>query len=160
MSDVSDTSTPNAELPRAIGDAAFEFLIAMLSPLFALGATPPTFPVDFYSGEQQDLSINQGGYSINNGACCSAANSAQCKVQVISMGADVREQGSMNRSRSDSAQGAILTWYAPVRPHPRSTHGASCAHIASKAAQPLPMLARPHSLGDAVHRPRQPARAR
>jgi len=77
-------------------------------------ATPPTFPADFYSGEQQDLSINQGGYDIPNGACCSQTDSPQCKIQAISMGADVREQGSMNRSRSDSAQGSILTWFAPV----------------------------------------------
>ena len=44
----------------------------------ALQATPPSFAEDFYVGRQDALAINQGGYKINNGICCSKAHSSQC----------------------------------------------------------------------------------
>lgn len=83
---------------------------------FSVGAPlPPTFATDFYVGEQANLAIVQGGYSLSNGeGCCSATDSAACKVQTVASGSDVREQGSKNRTRSDGAQGAIVTWYAPI----------------------------------------------
>ena len=52
---------------------------------------PPVFAKDFYVGAQSDLVINQGGYYINNGACCSMTHSSQCKNQFQSMGADTYE---------------------------------------------------------------------
>jgi len=102
--------------------------------VLSLGANTPTFPIDFYSGEQSNLMINQGGYDINNGACC-GPTSPQCKIQAQSMGADVREQGSMNRTRSDSARGTIVTWYGDVQKQMalvpgsmvNSTHKWACA---------------------------------
>ena len=64
------------------------------------GTAPPTFPSDFYTGMQTSLVINQGGYDIDSGACC-AQTASQCKVQGVAMGEDMRQQGSMNRSRTD-----------------------------------------------------------
>ena len=46
---------------------------------------------------------------------CSVSTSPQCKVQYINQGSDHREQGSMNRTREDSPQGVIVTWYGSVR---------------------------------------------
>lgn len=60
------------------------------------------------------MAINQGGYFSAQGSCCSMAHSPQCKLQSINMGSDVREQGSKNRSRTDSAQGAIVNWFGSV----------------------------------------------
>ena len=36
-------------------------------------------------------------------------------MQYINQGSDHREQGSMNRTREDSPQGVIVTWYGSVR---------------------------------------------
>jgi len=88
-------------------------LITMIAlTLSPFGATSPPWPVfakDFYTGSQDNVALVQGGYFIEGGGCCSATKSSNCKIQAISMGSDVREQGSMNRTRSDSAQGSIVT---------------------------------------------------
>jgi hypothetical protein len=96
---------------------------------------PPVFAKDFYVGAQSDLVINQGGYYINNGACCSMTHSSQCKNQFQSMGADTYEQGTQNRSRSDGGQGSIVRWYGSVMKEmavvpgsaANSTHKWACA---------------------------------
>jgi len=77
-------------------------------------ADPPVFAKDFYVGQQSALAINQGGYYVKDGVCCSQEHSSQCKLQAVNMGSDVYEQGSTERSRSDSAQGAIVNWYGNV----------------------------------------------
>ena len=75
-------------------------------------ATPPTFAKDFYVGLQTNLGINQGGYNTKDGGvCCSVTTTPQCKIQYINQGSDHREQGTMNRTREDSAQGTIVNWY-------------------------------------------------
>ena len=76
--------------------------------------TPPTFALDYYVGRQDALAINQGGYKIENGVCCSMKNSASCKIQGINLGGDTYEQGSKSRTRLDSAQGAVVTWFGDV----------------------------------------------
>jgi len=98
-------------------------------------ATPPTFAQDFYVGRQDALAINQGGYAIDNGMCCSLQHSSQCKIQGINMGADTYEQGSKERTRSDSAQGSIVNWWGTVKKQMalvpgssvNSTHKFACA---------------------------------
>ena len=85
------------------------------TPLLTSYAAPtakpaPTFPLDAYFGEQTNLAINQGGYTTDTGACCSA-DAPACKVQSIVQGADIREQGSKNRTRVDSPDGIIVSWY-------------------------------------------------
>ena len=86
--------------------------MALVSIGLALGATPlPTFAKDFYVGTQDDLAINQGGYSTDFASCCSLEHSAQCKVQALSLGGDRREQGTKNRTRDDSSQGSVVTDY-------------------------------------------------
>jgi hypothetical protein len=78
----------------------------------ALAGVPPTFPLDFYVGTQDDIIINQGGYpDPTGGACCSSSDASQCKIQSESMGGDFRQWGSTNRTRDDSAQGVIVTDY-------------------------------------------------
>ena len=89
-------------------------MLTVVPLLFSATPTPPTFPADFYTGEFQSLAINQGGYYIQDGACCSRTTSPTCKIQAVATGADVREQGSKNRTRSDSAQGTIVTWFHPI----------------------------------------------
>lgn len=101
--------------------------------------TPPTLPQDFYVGSQDNLAIVQGGYFVSGGGCCSASHSSQCKIQAISSGSDVYQQGSMKRVRSDSAQGSIVTDYiakkqmlivpvgTPGTPKQNSTHKYVCA---------------------------------
>jgi len=95
--------------------ASMVFAIATKLAAGYSAPTPPTFAKDFYTGLQQAVAIAQGGYDIPDGSCCSATKSAQCKVQFISEGSDVREQGSMNRTRNDSPQGTIVTWYGSVK---------------------------------------------
>ena len=100
-----------------------------------LGPTPPTFAKDFYVGSQDVLNIVQGGYNIQGGACCSMSNSPQCKIQAVNDGSDVREQGSKERSRSDSAQGSIVNWFGSINKQmaivpgaqANSTHKWACA---------------------------------
>lgn len=79
----------------------------------AAAAAPPipAFEKDFYVGLYETININQGGYDVQYGSCCSLEHSAQCKLQSINMGEDVREQGSKQRTRSDSAQGSIVNDY-------------------------------------------------
>lgn len=112
------------------------YTIAMFSAgAPTLAATPPTFAKDFYVGMQTSLAINQGGYSGPSGTCCSLTHASQCKVQAINMGEDSREQGSMNRSRSDGGQGSIVNWWGEVKKQMaivpgssvNSTHKYACA---------------------------------
>lgn len=76
------------------------------------GSTPPTFAKDFYVGTQDSIALNQGGYYVKDGMCCSMEHASQCKLQGISMGSDYFEQGTTNRSRADSAQGSTVQWYS------------------------------------------------
>jgi hypothetical protein len=102
-------------------------------------ATPPTFPLDFYTGSQDNVAIVQGGYFTEGGGCCSAHHSPQCKIQAASSGSDVFQQGSKQRVRMDSARGSIVTDYVAKKqmaivptgtPHTKfqnSTHKYVCA---------------------------------
>lgn len=101
----------------------------------ALEATPPAFASDYYVGEQSALAINQGGYKINNGICCSKTHSSNCKLQAMNSGGDVYEQGSKERTRTDSARGAVVSWWGSVKKQMavvpgaavNSTHKFACA---------------------------------
>jgi hypothetical protein len=89
-------------------------MIALTLAPFGVATTTnpwPVFSKDFYTGSQDNVAIVQDGYFTEGGGCCSATKSSNCKVQAISMGSDVREQGSLNRTRSDSAQGSVVTDY-------------------------------------------------
>ena len=79
-------------------------------------AAPPTFPSDYYSGTQDDVLLNQGGVYVDGGACCNTqTGSGQCKVQTQSSGGDLYEEGTKNRTRTDSpVAGQVVTWYEPV----------------------------------------------
>ena len=91
-------------------------MLALVSvTIGAPSATPPTFAKDFYVGQQSSLAINQGGYVGDKGTCCSLEHASQCKVQASNMGADLREQGSQDRSRTDSARGSIVNWWGNVK---------------------------------------------
>ena len=79
-----------------------KLLLASLATAEAFQATPPTFAQDFYTGLQSNIAIVQGGYTNDKGACCDATNSPGCKIQYISEGEDYREQGTKQRTRSDS----------------------------------------------------------
>lgn len=123
----------------------------MLSTITMLStaATPPTFAKDFYVGTQTSLAINQGGYASSTGTCCSLKHAAQCKVQAANMGEDTREQGSMNRTRSDSGRGSIVNWWGDVKKQMaivpgsavNSTHKYACAQYCPLTGTPsLPPL--------------------
>lgn len=109
----------------------------MLLSLFNHATTPPTFAKDFYVGLQTNLGINQGGYTASDGdQCCSATKAAGCKVQYINEGSDHREQGTKNRTREDSPQGVIVTWYGPVKKQmalaPGSAANSSHAYVCAQ----------------------------
>ena len=103
--------------------------------------SPPKFAGDFYTGEQASVVLDQGGYRSGELTCCSITNSPQCKVQAINMGQDVREQKSMQRTRSDSPQGSIVNWWGDVGKQMavlpggavNSTHNWACAQAPDRA---------------------------
>ena len=102
--------------PRTLFSISFP-LLKPLTDIARFGSTaqtPPVFAKDFYVGSQSVLGINQGGYYIQDGICCSSEHSSGCKLQFINQGEDVYEQGTTERSRSDSARGAIVNWYGNV----------------------------------------------
>ena len=91
----------------------------MLMAAISLGATAsggslPTFADSYYVGKQVRTIVNQGGYTFDNGVCCSDEASA-CKIQTVSLGSDVREQVSHERTRADSNAGSLVTWFGSVR---------------------------------------------
>ena len=90
-------------------------LASSAAPTTVGGAAPPTFADSFYVGSQASLTLNQNGYKKSDGKVCCALNSPGCKVQMQSMGNDVREQVSMNRTRIDGGRGSIVTWYGDVK---------------------------------------------
>lgn len=90
-------------------------IVAVGTFVGAFGVDPPTFAADFYSGTQTDLAINQGGFDRGKGISCCAFDAESCKVQTESTGGDLYEQGSMNRTRTQSPVGGIVvTWANPV----------------------------------------------
>jgi len=89
--------------------------VATLAAVDAFKAMPPTFAQDFYTGQQSNVAIVQGGYETETGACCDVTLAPGCKVQYISTGGDIHEQGSKNRTRSDTPQGTIITWFGNVK---------------------------------------------
>jgi hypothetical protein len=103
----------------------------------AFAVDPPTFAADFYSGTQSDLAINQGGYNKGKGIACCSLSAESCKVQTESTGGDLYEQGTMNRSRSDSPVGGlVVTWGHPVYKKislaPGSTANSSHAYVCAQ----------------------------
>ena len=110
--------------------------------------TPPTFALDYYVGRQDALAINQGGYKIENGVCCSMKNSASCKIQGINLGGDTYEQGSKERSRTDSAQGSTVEWFGNVNKRMaivpgaavNSSHKFACAQYCPLQGKYFPSL--------------------
>lgn len=91
----------------------------------ALGLqAPPKFSKDFYVGRQMNAVTDSGGYDDPDGdLCCTAGTEAVCQVKIQASGQDVRQQGSMNRTRHDTAGGAIVNWCgAPQIPTTRPIH--------------------------------------
>ena len=125
--------------------------LALSSTLGApLSATaPPTFAEDYYVGQQSNIDINQGGYrSPSGGFCCDLHHTPQCKVQQIIMGEDMRQQGSHERVRSDSAHGAVVVWWGKVKKQMsvvpgaavNSTHKWACAAYCPEKGEYHPQL--------------------
>ena len=90
-------------------------VVASLSLSVQQAVPPPVWNDSFYVGQQSALAQNQGGYKIDNGLCCDFTTGGSCKVEIQSMGSDVREQTSKQRIRSDSARGSIVSWYDTVK---------------------------------------------
>lgn len=113
-----------------------------------LAATPPVFATDFYVGRQDAIAINQGGYRVANGVCCSMEHAAQCKLQGVNAGGDTYEQGSKERVRSDSARGSVVSWWGDVKKQfaiipgsqANSTHKWACAQYCPLDGEYVPSL--------------------
>ena len=83
-----------------------QLLIATLS------VTPPTFPIDFYAGVQNNIILAQGESVRHENFMCCAASATACKVQTISAGMDTYQQGSMNRTLTlGGSTGTQMKWY-------------------------------------------------
>jgi hypothetical protein len=87
----------------------------MVAVLFALSmaVAPPKLPVDFYTGVQGVIVTAPGSYAAKDAACC-AKDSPNCQIITQTMGADIFQQGSRNRTLHQGAQGIVLEWAAPV----------------------------------------------
>ena len=86
---------------------------------------PPTFPIDFYSGQQSALLINQGGYDVNGGSCCSQ-DAPQCKVQGVSMGQGARFASRPMTTRKPDAQSAPSDGGDAPHQHAAAARGCCC----------------------------------
>jgi hypothetical protein len=82
----------------------------LTSTLTAIAASVPVFDHDYYSGQFNQLSLNQGGIDTADGSCC-APTAAQCKIQEIAEGGDMYVDHSHNRTRNDSPQGIVANLY-------------------------------------------------
>jgi hypothetical protein len=86
----------------------------MMTPLLlALAVTPPTFPIDYYTGEQSNILQAQGEATHVGAKVCCGVNVTSCQVKAQSMGADMFVQGSQKRFISEG-RGITLTWNEPV----------------------------------------------
>ena len=125
-------------------------LLAALPTMPLAGTTPPTFADDFYVGQMSSIYLNQGGYrkAATGAVCCDLKHAAQCKVQQLTMGEDVRQQATKDRIRSDSARGSIVTWWGSVKKQmavvpgsaANSTHKWACAQFCPQAGSFAPIL--------------------
>ena len=80
-------------------------------------ALPPAFPASYYVGEQSQTVLNTGGYRQGStSSFCCAAHSPNCRIQTVAAGEDYYEDAKNNRTRQDSAQGAIVKWYGIPSP--------------------------------------------
>jgi len=86
-------------------------MAALALPL-AAALAPPHLPPDFYTGLQGVIATAPGAYRTEDALCC-AKDSPGCQVVTQSMGADIFQQGSRNRTLHRGAQ-AVLEWAAPV----------------------------------------------
>lgn len=70
----------------------------------AVGLVPPTFPANFYVGQQLFMALNKGGatYSPDGGLCCSKTKSPQCSLQTVSQGQDTWQSASLKMQRFGS----------------------------------------------------------
>ena len=81
---------------------------------------PPTFAPNFYTGALETGTMDRGtnAYMGDQRICCpmdpAKREGHACDVQTMNLGSDGYEQGSKQRTRVDSAQGAIVTWYGKV----------------------------------------------
>ena len=60
-------------------------------------SSPPTLPTDFYTGLHGVIASAPGAYRAEDALCC-AKDAPSCSITTQTMGADIYQQGSLNRS--------------------------------------------------------------
>lgn len=88
-------------------------VLAPLATIAAVAASVPTFPADYYTGIENIMVSNQGGYVGPGQKQCCAKGTPGCKVQTQSGGSDNYVQGTKSRW-VQRGQGVLLTWAQPV----------------------------------------------
>jgi hypothetical protein len=114
--------------------------LAVLSfavPSRSLQPPLPALARDFYTGAlRSDSKMSGPTYAVKDGVCCplgAIAVGTSCSVTTQAIGSDTYEQGSKERTRTDSAQGSIVTWFGSVmkqmviQPSNGTAHKYDCA---------------------------------
>ena len=88
---------------------------AMLSLTTLLAcSTTPTFPLDYYTGEQVNLLQYTDASRSDTNVCC-APSAANCQLKVESTGSDAYTQGSQGRVLTNAGgHGTQLQWFDPI----------------------------------------------
>ena len=86
---------------------------AVLLVGLSVAVAPPKLPADFYTGVQGVIVTAPGSYAAQDAVCC-AKDAPSCQIITQTMGADIFQQGSRNRTLHKGAQGIVLEWAAPV----------------------------------------------
>lgn len=113
--------------------------VASTTPAVASTNPLPSLATDFYTGALRSDQRSTGpSYDVKDGLCCpvhSLTAFTKCSVQTQQMGSDTYEQGSKDRTRMDSGQGSIVTWYGDIMkqmvlsPSNNGTHKYDCVQM-------------------------------
>lgn len=85
----------------------------MYQALHLVIATIPTFPLDYYSGEQSNILQAHGMVRHPGERLCCSKDSPNCQIKVQSMGSDNFVQGSKER-RLQMGRGVTMDWRGSV----------------------------------------------
>ena len=93
-------------------------MMHMVAPFAVLATAPPPLNSNFYTGAlATDSKVSGPHFDVQDGVCCpvhSLADYKPCNVQTQQHGGDTYEQGTKQRTRTDSAEGSVVTWFGSV----------------------------------------------
>jgi hypothetical protein len=91
--------------------------LPLLQLQLAIAVDPPKFASDFYVGTLNTATKLAGPtYDVKDGVCCPIdVTNEDCSATTLKLGSDSYEQGSKNRTRTDSPQGNIVSDYNSMK---------------------------------------------